>query len=63
MLHRDLQAVGGGIGRFRWNRLLLYTEEHVSRVVVHLQKVYALGNICSGLQCEVGVQEYSISLM
>lgn len=63
MPRQDLQAVGGGIGRFRWNRLLLYTEGHISRVGVHEQKVDALGHICSGLQCEVGVQEYSVSLM
>ena len=54
---------GSSIGRFRWNRLLLYTEEQISRLVVHGQKVYALANICSGLQCEVAVQEYSISPM
>lgn len=28
---RRLQAAGGGTGRFRWNRLLLYTEEPISR--------------------------------
>lgn len=41
MPHRDLQAAEGGMCRFRWNRLLLYTEEHISRVVVHGQKAHA----------------------